>query len=352
MATRPVFEPILTAPYYTETNIDFAWSHGQYIGQKRKNITALHNGFLAENPCKRILEISSKSESSEGVALSAMNLTFTTKDHMVLYVENAYQGSKVFEHGGPYTDMYDMSPMRAKQDERLHSSGHVVSFSFEGKTYSIEHYDAFYNWIYIRALSEHYELALKALDYDAYTDIAYTPSKGTSCQARAMAIFASLIKIGRLDVVRSYEDFTEFVYGDPSRVRGPVCKGEDAENKFASIKRAICKLQEDLTPSVIPKFKRLKCEFEEVVLISIGSYLKVQAESKREMRRRIIQIIKCHTELDNLNPGELSDALLLAQTICKELDVAVAIYETKPGIDGIADTIMKALSDPSDNLEI
>lgn len=222
MATRPVFEPKLTAPYYTETNIDFVWSHGQYIGQKRKNITAIHNGFLAVNPGKRVLEISSKSEMPEGVALSAMNLTFKTADNNIMYIENAYQGSKVFEHGGPYTDMYDIPPMRAKQDDRLHNSGHVTNFCFEGKNYPIDHYDAFYNWIYIRALSEHHDLALKALDYDAYTDIAYTPSKGTSCQARSMAIFASLIAIGRLDVVRSYEDFTEFVYGDPSLVREPV----------------------------------------------------------------------------------------------------------------------------------
>ena len=55
----------------------------------------------------------------------------------------------MFEHGGPYTDLYDVKPWEAKKDSRLRESGKVIGFNLFGKDFKSEPKDFFYNWIYI-----------------------------------------------------------------------------------------------------------------------------------------------------------------------------------------------------------
>lgn len=215
MATRPVFEIGYSAPYYFEQPIDFVWNKGLNINQKRKNVVALHDAYKTKFPTKYILEISSKSLQEDGLPLSAFKLQkFVPSLQKALPVENIYQGGKVFENGGPCLDMYDMTAREAKKDERLHSLGSVIGFYYEGQIYPIEYYDAFYNWIYINALTENPSLSVPLLNYDAFTDIEYNQKTGTSCQARSAAIFVSLTKLGKLEVVKNFELFTRTVYSN------------------------------------------------------------------------------------------------------------------------------------------
>ena len=47
-------------------------------------------------------------------------------------LENAFQAGKVFEQGGPYTDILKKSPLEAKKDPRLQASGELICFRREG----------------------------------------------------------------------------------------------------------------------------------------------------------------------------------------------------------------------------
>ena len=215
MATRPVFEISFTAPYYTEQNTDFTWNKGLNINQRRKNVIALHEAYKEKFPTKEVLEISSKSLQADGLPLSAFQLQkYVPTLKKTLAVENLYQGGKIFEKGGPFLDLYDLTAKVAKKDERLHSFGSVVGFFYEGNFFPSEIVDAFYNWLYINALVENPGISAPLMNYDAFTDIVYNPKTGINCQAKSAAIFVSLAKLGKLDVVKDFEQFTKTVYSN------------------------------------------------------------------------------------------------------------------------------------------
>ena len=218
MAKRPVFEVNLKAPYFKEVNVDFVWNKGLNINQKRKNVVAVHNSYNDIFPENKVLEISSKSLQEQGLPLSAFKLQkYVASLDKKMAVENLYQGGKIFENGGPYLDMYEFTARQAKKDGRLHSSGAVTGFYFEDRVYPSEFYDAFYNWLYINALIENPELSKPLFEFDAFTDIEYNPQKGKSCQARSAAMFVSLSKLNKLDVVTSFDEFVKTVYINETR---------------------------------------------------------------------------------------------------------------------------------------
>ena len=63
MAIRPGFvKGNMEKPYFSECDVEFIWNAGMSASQKKKNISAIHAAYLAENPDKRVLEISTKSE--------------------------------------------------------------------------------------------------------------------------------------------------------------------------------------------------------------------------------------------------------------------------------------------------
>lgn len=200
MAQRPVFFSRTIAPYHGISQVDFTYNSGFAPSQKRKNIDAIHSAYTAANPGKRVLEISSKSTQPGGVELSAFNLKiFVPSLGKSVPVECAYQAGKVFRAGGPYTDLLDAKPKDAKRDERLKQSGDLVGFRFEGMDFPLLPVSFFYNYLYLRALSENEELAKVVLEYDAFTDVEFNPNKGLACQAKAAAIFAGLHRAGKLD---------------------------------------------------------------------------------------------------------------------------------------------------------
>lgn len=194
MAERPIFIPKLEGPELVETRyVDFTWSPGMALSQKQKSIDSLHAAACKLSGIHSVLEISSKSREELGVSLSAFNLTFTTlRLGRTFSVECAYQGSKVFECGGPYVDLFGVSSRDAKKDQRLNSSGRLTGFSFFNIEWGLEPLTAFYDWLYINALKKQPATASRLLKYSAFSDIEFNPKRSVNCQAYSVALYVSL----------------------------------------------------------------------------------------------------------------------------------------------------------------
>jgi hypothetical protein len=198
MAIRPVFVPMIDGRLGAcEKPVDFKWYAGLAKSQKQKSIHELHSA-ARKMGYERVLEISSKSEDELGIKLSAFNLVIETKSGNRFTVETAFQGSKVFQRGGPYRDLLGLDSLSAKRDIRLKESGSLIGFEFFGKSFPLEPRTYFYDWIYINALVKNDELARAVRSFDAFTDIEFNPAKSINCQAHAVAIYVSLFRNGTL----------------------------------------------------------------------------------------------------------------------------------------------------------
>jgi hypothetical protein len=177
------------------------------VSQKHKSIDSLHGAATKVPGIDRILEVSSKSKEELGVALSAFNLTFTTQKYSRTFsVECAYQGSKVFERGGPFVDLFDMTSREAKKDERIRESGRLTGFLFFGQRWELEPQTAFYDWLYINALKKKDGVADQLARYSAFSDIEFNPERSINCQAYSVALFMSLHERKLLDEATSSKD--------------------------------------------------------------------------------------------------------------------------------------------------
>lgn len=199
MAERPIFIPTPESPrLVTEKLVEFVWNPGLAPIQKKKNVAALHQA-AAERGFAPMLECSTKSEEVLGQRLSAFNLKVDTDLHGIITLECAFQGSKVFANGGPYTDLFNADSREAKKDSRLKDSGRLVKFRFEGQDFPITPQTAFYDWLFIKSLYPHRDY-LKRLDkYAAFSDIEFNPERSINCQARSAALFVSLQTQGILE---------------------------------------------------------------------------------------------------------------------------------------------------------
>lgn len=214
MASRPVFLPSgEPSELVKEHLIAFAWSPGFAPIQKKKNVAALHAAARSMGLFP-LLEVSTKSEEKLGQRLSAFSLKITTPVGEIS-IESAYQGSKVFKSGGPYTDIYGFDSRKAKQDERIQNSGSLVGFNFFGQSWPLVPKTAFYDWLYLSALEPHQEFLKRLFEYKGFTDIEFNPERSINCQARTCALLVSLLKLGALtDALRSQGDFIAMVASD------------------------------------------------------------------------------------------------------------------------------------------
>jgi hypothetical protein len=127
-------------------------------------------------------------------------------------LEAAFQGSKIFEKGGPYTDLYVADGKNAKRDPRLQESGPLTGFKFNGFSFPLEPKTVFYDWLYINAIYPHRDWLERLYKYAGFTDIEFNPSKSINCQARSCALFVSLMKNGQLQrAVTSPDAFTQLI---------------------------------------------------------------------------------------------------------------------------------------------
>lgn len=222
MAQRPLFIPILDGVLLVKTvNIEFEWFPGLSVAQKQRSIQSMQSAARCIEGIKDVLDVSSKSKDKLGVELSAFNLRrVVSQRKKPVSVESAFQASKTFENGGPYTDIYDLSSRDAKRDPRLQTSGRLVAFRFDDATWPLEPRTAFYDWLYISALKQHpnYIEALKP--YSAFTDIEFNPAKSINCQAYSVALCMSLLHRGLLETVTADQStFLSFLGHHPiSRV--------------------------------------------------------------------------------------------------------------------------------------
>ena len=213
MAVRPVFVVSLDNQYCIRENIEFEFFNGFSEKQKRRCINSLHQSYLKENPGKKVLEISSKSEDELGVKLSAFHLMMKSENGKEFSVESAFQAGKIFEKGGPYTDLLDVPSKVAKRDERLKNSGRIIAFEFDGKRFETEPKTCFYNWLYISTLHLHEELTKPLMEYNAFTDIEFNPQKSINCQAEAGAVYVSLSRQELLEeALKNKDSFRKIVY--------------------------------------------------------------------------------------------------------------------------------------------
>ena len=201
MAKRPIFTPDFNGfPYVDAIDIEFKWHPGFAKSQMQKSIVSLHEAAKKLHKISPILEISSKSMLPLGASLSAFNLLLEISNGQKISVECAYQGSKVFENGGPYHELYSVSSRAAKTDDRLRNSGELIAFNFCGEDFPVEPKTAFYDWLYITALSQKKTDLLKELEvFQGFSDIVFNPNRSLNCQARAAALFVSLSKNGLID---------------------------------------------------------------------------------------------------------------------------------------------------------
>jgi len=202
MAERPVF---ISAPeserLVEERFFSIKWHSGFAVTQKEKNIAALHEAAKACGIAP-LLEVSTKSKSERGRHMSAFHMTADTKELGPIKLELAFQGSKVFERGGPFTDLYRKGEKeigQAKRDLRLQESGPLIGFRFEGFDFPLEPKTAFYDWLYCSFLFNYRDWAVKLYEYAGFTDVEFNPHRSINCQARAAALFLSLMKRGQLD---------------------------------------------------------------------------------------------------------------------------------------------------------
>jgi len=199
MALRPIFIPLANYPFVGEKVIEFKWYPGLAKSQAQKSIQSLHNS-AANQGITPILEISSKSQDDIGIALSAFNLKLRI-GQSTISVECAYQGSKVFTHGGPFSDLYFGTSVQAKKDERIRNSGKLIRYSFFEESFPVEPITLFYNWLYLNALAQNNDVATKLLSYKGFSDIAFNPKTSSNCQARAAALYVSLYNNNKLDYI-------------------------------------------------------------------------------------------------------------------------------------------------------
>jgi hypothetical protein len=225
MAERPIFVPVPSEPELVkEIYFHLLWNPGFAPIQKEKNIKALHES-AARAGYSPLLEISTKSAEKVGQHLSAFHLRVQIDAAREIPLECAFQGSKVFENGGPYTDLYSAETRAAKRDLRLKNSGRLIGFKFGEVKFPLEPKTVFYDWLYVNAVFPHRKwLTTRLRRFNGFTDIEFNPERSINCQARSCALFVALNSKNLLQVaVESPNAFIKLLSGvsyRPNQVDG------------------------------------------------------------------------------------------------------------------------------------
>lgn len=221
MATRPVFaaeKEVLVR----RVDVKFQWHPGFALSQKRKSIDSLHEAAM-QHGLGRPLEVSTKSPLALGRSLSSFNLRLPVRGNGRAPLECVFQGSKVFEKAGPFTDLFSQEPASARRDPRLRGSGRLTHFEWDEDTWQLLPRTAFYDWLYLNALLLVPADARELEEWDAFTDIEFNPRKSLNTQARSCALYVALRRAGT-DVRGLLADKERFL---------SVCQRGESENNNA-----------------------------------------------------------------------------------------------------------------------
>jgi hypothetical protein len=230
MAERPIFvSKPASKQLVEEVFLQLKWHPGFAAVQKEKNIRALHEA-AARAGHLNVLEVSTKSENPRGQELSAFNLKVRNERQGEVPLECVFQGSKVFERGGPFVDLYSMDVRSARKDPRLRESGKLVAFEFDGTRWPLEPKTVFYDWLYMGCIYRDRERAQELLQYGGFSDIEFNPARSINCQARSVALFLSLMQRGELgEAVKSPSAFLRIIRNSSYR---PDLKVERSRSKY------------------------------------------------------------------------------------------------------------------------
>jgi hypothetical protein len=229
MAERPIFVSTPASKQLVEELfLQLKWHSGFAPVQKEKNIRALHEA-AARAGHANVLEVSTKSDNPRGQELSAFNLKVRNERLGEVPLECVFQGSKVFERGGPFVDLYSMDVRSARKDPRLKGSGKLVAFEFDGSRWPLEPKTAFYDWLYVSCVYPSRDRAQELLQHGGFSDIEFNPFRSINCQARSIALFLSLMQRGELgEAMKSPSDFLGVIrnsdYRPDLRMERPVSK--------------------------------------------------------------------------------------------------------------------------------
>ena len=80
----------------------------------------------------------------------------------------------------------------------------------DGVEWPLNPMTAFYDYVYIKALTEQYGENLDLGAYAWFTDIEFNPKKSINCQARSAAIYQLLQKEACFDKVESMQEWIAF----------------------------------------------------------------------------------------------------------------------------------------------
>ena len=215
--------------------IEYTYHKGFAVSQKVKNINSIHEAIKEREKDAVILEVSSKSQDDLGVKLSAFNLSISAGKRTKT-VESIFQGSKVFENGGPFKDLITKSSLEAKKDPRIKASGDLVGFEYNGEQWPLNPTTLFYDWVYIHILDinvQDEKISLKELlKYNTFTDVEFNQNKSLNCQAGAVALYLVLHQQNLLDkYLYDKEKFKEAVENLYVEVDKPEEKPKKRSNK-------------------------------------------------------------------------------------------------------------------------
>ena len=208
MATKMCFR-VNEEKVFDEEIVSFTYIKGMAFSQKVKNALSFYSSIQQQFPNARILEISTKSSSELGVALSAFNLLLNGRP-----VESVYHSSKVFTDGTCYDFLIDYSPRDAKRfvRENRKGEGELKCYRYNGEDIPLSPRTLFYDYIYIKALMQIPELSDSLRDYDIFTDIEFNEKKGVNCQARACAIYSYMLRSNSVEKYMTSMKTFEHVY--------------------------------------------------------------------------------------------------------------------------------------------
>jgi len=195
MTSRPIFFIDELSDFVKTVSVPFVWFPGFSESQKRKSINSLHASAKKVKPNFHILEVSSKSENKVGISLSAFNLKYKKRNGMVIPLESAFQGSKIFEEIGQVSQLYNLDPRSAKSEARnCHNKFKLIGFKLDEIVYPMYPKTIFYDWLYIQSVLTSIADFSVFNDYNAFSDIEFNPVKSINCQAFSLALITLMLR--------------------------------------------------------------------------------------------------------------------------------------------------------------
>lgn len=211
MATRPVFVPESDPdnPQLVHVHeVDFQWLSGRDPQQIKANVAKLHTAAGHQNLAP-LLHVSPDSDDPLGIRISATNLVVEGPNSFLVPLIAAFQGSKVFTGGGPFTDLYRKREAEIAADSRLRESGRHLGFRFRDLEWGKRAETMFYDWLVLHAINRHRKLASGIRRFKGFTDVECLTGGQVACHARSCALYAALAAKELLEEV--FEDQDKFI---------------------------------------------------------------------------------------------------------------------------------------------